>query len=84
MNQQQKGASDANQIQQASNQPRGAAGHATTHAYLIDRDGQWWQLWSDDQQLQATRNLDTPPPPNEGDAVRRIRDGQINVCGDDQ
>ena len=66
---------DANQIKQADNYPRGAAGSARTHAYLIDRDGQWWQLWSNDQQLSATRGLDTPTTQNESDALRRIGDG---------
>ena len=75
MNQQQKGASNANQIKQANDHPRGAAERARTHAYLIDRDGQWWQLWSNDQQLSATRGLDTPAAQNESDAVRRIGDG---------
>ena len=65
----------ANQIKQANDHPRGAAEHAITSAYLIDRDGQWWQLWSNDQQLSATRGLDTPAAQNESDAVRRIGDG---------
>ena len=36
---------------------------------------QWWQLWSNDQQLSATRGLDTPATQNESDALRRIGDG---------
>lgn len=77
MNHNQKGASDANQIKQASDQPRGATSHTpqpVTYAYIIDRDGQWWQLWGADQQLQATRGLDTPTPPNQGDALRGVGD----------
>ena len=65
---------DANQIKQANDHPRGAAERARTHAYLIDRDGQWWQLWSNDQQLSATRGLDPPATQNESDALRRIGD----------
>ena len=74
----------ANQIKQASDQPRGAAGRATTHAYLLDRDGQQWRIWGGNQQLQATRDLDTPTPPNESDALWRERHGKIDLCGDDQ
>ena len=70
-----RGEHDANQIKQTNHHPRGAAGSARTHAYLIDRDGQWWQLWSNDQQLSVTRGLDTPAAQNESDAVRRIGDG---------
>lgn len=73
---------DANQIKQASDQPRGAAGRATTHAYLIDRDGQQWRIWGGDQQLSATRGLDTQTPPNEANALRRIGDGQEHNGGD--
>ena len=66
----------ANQINETNDHPRGAAGSARTHAYLIDRDGQWWQLCGGgDQQLSATRGLDTPAAQNESDAVRRIGDG---------
>lgn len=82
MNYHQKGASDANQIKQASNQPRGAAERTITSAYLIDRDGQWWQLWHDGERLQATRGLDTPTPQNEVDAVRGKWDGQEHNGGD--
>lgn len=73
-----RGSIDANQIKQASNQPRGAAGDTpqpVTYAYIIDRDGQWWQLWGADQQLQATRGLDTPTPPNQANALRGERNG---------
>ena len=70
-----RGECDANQIKQADNYPRGAAERPSTYAYLIDRDGQWWQLWSNDQQLSATRGLDTPTTQNESDALRRIGDG---------
>ena len=86
MNQQQKGECDANQIKQASDQSRGATNdsHPTTSAYLIDRDGQQWRIWGGNQQLQATRDLDTPTPPNESDALWRERHGKIDLCGDDQ
>lgn len=75
MNQQQKGECDANQIKQANDHPRGAAERALTIAYLIDRDGQWWQLWHDGERLQATRNLDSPTAQHEGDALRGERNG---------
>ena len=55
-----RGSIDANQIKQASNQPRGAAGDTpqpVTYAYIIDRDGQWWQLWGADQQLPVEHHL---------------------------
>ena len=65
----------ANQIKQTNHHPRGAAERARTRAYLIDRDGQWWQLCGGgDQQLSVTRGLDTPATQNESDAVRRIGD----------
>lgn len=74
MNHNQKGASDANQIKQASNQPRGAAGDtlpnysaADIRATLIG--------WGSDEQLSTTRNLDPSTPPNEGDALRGERNG---------
>ena len=66
----------ANQIKQANDHPRGAAERTRTHAYLIDRDGQWWQLCGGgDQQLSATRGLDPPAAQNEGDALRGERNG---------
>ena len=66
----------ANQIKQADNYPRGAAERAHPSTYLIDRDGQWWQLCGGgDQQLSATRGLDTPAAQNESDAVRGERNG---------
>ena len=71
-----RGEHDANQIKQTNDHPRGAAGSARTHAYLIDRDGQWWRLCGGgDQQLSATRGLDTPATQNESDAVRGERNG---------
>lgn len=76
MNQQQKGASNANQIKQASNQPRGAAERGgydwpsnrtiTSAIEWFERRGKW---------VPPARGLDTPPPQNEVDAVRRIGDG---------
>ena len=55
----------------------GAAERTRTHAYLIDRDGQWWQLCGGgDQQLSATRGLDTPATQNESDAVRESGTGK--------
>ena len=73
-----RGQFHANQTEQASNQPRGAANHTpqpVTDAYIIDRDGQWWRLWGTDQQLQATCGLDTPTPPNQANALRGERNG---------
>ena len=65
----------ANQIKQANDHPRGAAERTRTHAYLIDRDGQRWQLCGVEyQQLPITRGLDPPATQNESDAVRRIGD----------
>ena len=70
----------ANQIKQASDQPRGAtrAGFDyPTHASItdiLDRDGQRWKYWYVDEQLQTAGGLDTPTPPNESDALRRVRD----------
>lgn len=77
MNQQQKGECDANQIKQANDHPRGAAdGPYTIHSVIVlDRDGQWWQLWHDSERLQATRGVDTPTAQNESDAVRGERNG---------
>ena len=72
MNHNQKGASDANQIKQASDQPRGAAGsRVLKYLTIIDairwfeRRGKW---------VPPTRNLDTSTSSNEGDALRRVRD----------
>ena len=66
----------ANQINETNHHPRGAAERAHPVAYLTDRDGQWWQLCGGgDQQLSATRGLDTSATQNESDAVRRIGDG---------
>lgn len=72
----------ANQIKQASNQPRGAAerggydwaSHRAISDYIRRFYTPQWR-WCDDEQLQVTRDLDTSPPQHEGDAVRRIGDG---------
>ncbi len=63
----------ANQIKQASDQSRGAAGsRVLKYLTIIDairwfeRRGKW---------VPATRNLDPPTPPNEGDALRGERNG---------
>lgn len=72
-----RGSIDANQTEQASNQSRGAAGDTpqpVTYAYIIDRDGQWWRICGDHQQFQVAGGLDTPTPPNQGDALRGVGD----------
>lgn len=74
----------ANQIQQASNQPWGAAERGgydwTSHRAISDYirrfyTPQW--RWCDDEQLSATRGLDTPTAKDEADAVRGIGDGEV-------
>ena len=67
----------ANQIKQANDHQRGAAnGPYTIHSVIVlDRDGRWWQLCSDGECLQTTRNLDPQTPQHEGDALRGERNG---------
>ena len=69
---------DANQTKQASDQPRGAAGdtiggysNADIRATLIF----WDYTGGEFQQLPSPRDLDTPTPPNESDALRGERNG---------
>ena len=75
MNQQQKGASNANQIKQANDHPRGAAEHDCS-IYLDTIQCTVTQQWNDVTAviLQITRDLDTSTPQNESDALRRIGD----------
>ena len=77
MNHNQKGASDANQTKQASDQSRGAAGdtiggysNADIRATLIF----WDYTGGEFQQLPSPRDLDPPTPPNQGDALRGVGD----------
>ena len=74
----------ANQIKQASNQPRGAAGDKRTriHKLIANIITGRVKFRSDISCLPSAGDLDPPTPSNESDALRRIGDGQINVRGD--